>query len=422
MIKNKKDTYSVSWDDKEWWIEEALLKQVSAHQYNKKYVESAFNTLRKIYPYKWIKKNQKHPIAVTLTALAVSHQWIDGDLNDVPPPGWFHLDPFYVVNEWIKTHPNEDTVPSFSHAEGINLFLFLIEYGSYIASELSDIVTIPNVNEVIAQLISKDESIKEHAESIVNIGRLLIGKGFEIEFEPRIRGVNKRPDIRVKKGIESFFVEVKKLREREEEKVFEKVKLFLHQKLREKELWVGESNRALSISFEKGLFSKVKNQKDGIDTTINEAVEKICNTISKFHNSPKLFGIEDVPNIARIEVRPSELGQIEYSGVRRSLKEESDRIMRNAFFEALKQLPKDEPGLVWIEHKLFPNLNLIESELKAIFKEDNLSNIIGTIFETSAPATSVGINGMAPVTLFISNPNCKYNFEMASFYELLKGL
>lgn len=200
----------------------------------------------------------------------------------------------------------------------------------------------------------------------------LVRKGFKIRRNPASQTGKKKADLRVEKGSEMLFIELKRLELSPTNKNISNISniIFRHIIF---DPDISSARVDLHLELAKDLREKVK-KKSGLDD-LQRSVPIITKKI-KEHIADNIrnkdWGRHVIPGLAEYEMhsRASESigGQGSFGGLPFSPEAEVKKIFRNAVKEASDQLPTDAPGLLIVNTSFLIDSNRLEG---ALFNKNN---------------------------------------------------
>lgn len=297
------------WWEKEWWLDESIARKLTC---SRKDVETAMHEIMQIFDTKFLRKARTR----------------DG----------------HFLVRWLR-------MPSIYAA------CLLIRLGT----ELSRLKECPGFDKVVKGLKRLESDQQWHDLLLLETAGGLAQQGLEIEFEPRIHGFARSPDMSATTSIDRFFVEVKYPQRSDRWRLFDDLNDSIWEVARAKHI-------SVSIQFDDHLFDRYRQLTD-----LEGLASNILRMISE---SPK--GVERDFDFGKLVIAPSG-PPLSVRGPKFSQVDELIRILRNAFSDACRKWPRTEVGIIVMGNPRSISQKIMKLAFEHIFKELVLDHIAAVV-------------------------------------------
>jgi len=367
-MNNVIERYNIALKTGEWWNIQRW-KDYYDDQKGEE-IEDSFEVLKVIFDAKWVMGQRDHVITVTKEWLTNNEDivkknnelsYLKEELEKVSKPS----EAYQICGSILGYYPVH---PLFNDlfAEGKSHFEFLLALGR----DLLDVGEADLMGDLYNRL--KDTNNYEGAFFELRILAYLKRRGFSIQRHPPSGIGMKEGDIRVSKGSEVLFVELKNLLKPSE---VNKNISNISYKLFHEVISGLPGSYMLHLELSKNLCEKAKTKKGlrNLWGSIPSIVQQLKEYIVKRINNGE-WGCHTVHGLAEYHLyqrqRASSGGQGSFTGLPFLQQAEIEKMFRNAVRNAVNKLPQNRPGILMVELPFFIDSNMIRCGLTSRFKRN----------------------------------------------------
>ena len=362
------ERYNIALETGEWWNIQWWKDYYDDDK--REEIEDSFEVLKVIFDAKWVMEQRDHVITVTKNWLVDNENivkkntelsYLKEELEKVSKPS----EAFHLCGSILRYYPVH---PLFNDlfAEGKSYFEFLVALGR----DLLDVGEADLMGDLYNRL--KATNNYEGAYFELRILAYLKRRGFTIQRDPPSGIGKKKGDIRVSKGSEVLFVELKNLLKPSE--VNNNISSISYKLFHEVISGIPGSYM-LYLELSEILCEKAKTKKGLRDlwSSIPGIVQQIKEHIGKRINNGE-WGCHTVHGLAEYHLyqrqRAGSGGQGRFTGLPLLQQAEAEKMFRNAVRDAVNQLPRDKPGILIAELPFFIDSYQIRCGLSSRFKKN----------------------------------------------------
>ncbi|HHT9113800.1 MAG TPA: hypothetical protein ACFYD0_10815 [Candidatus Wunengus sp. YC65] len=362
------ERYNIALETGEWWNIQWWKDYYDDQK--REEIEDSFEVLKVIFDAKWVNDQRDRVITMTKEWLRNNEDivkknnelsYLKEELEKVLKPS----EAYQICGSILGYYPVH---PLFNDlfAEGKSYFEFLVALGS----DLLDVGEADLMGDLYNRL--KDTNNYEGAYFELRILAYLKRRGFSIQRHPPSGIGKKKCDIRVSKGSEVLFVELKNLLKPSE--VNNNISSISY-KLFHEVISEIPGSYMLHLELSEILCEKAKTKKGqrNLWSSIPMIVQQIKEHIAKRINNGE-WGCHTVHGLAEYHLYQRQRGglggQGRFTGLPLLQQAEADKMFRNAVRDAVNQLPQDKPGILMVELPFFIDSYMIGCGLSSRFKKN----------------------------------------------------